>query len=82
MYCRDGFLRERECGEIPVTYGAIHWLLRDEGRKSSRPRGQRPMKNLELCKSYSDRVFLKAAGSISSMMTDGTRKLNVNLLEE
>ena len=66
---------------LSLTYGAIHWLLRDEGRKSDRPRGPMPIKNLELCESYNDRVFLKSGRIYKFYETDGTRKPNVDLLQ-
>ena len=67
---------------LSLTYGAIHWLLCDEERKSSRPRGPRPMKDLELCESYSNRVFLKDGRIYKFYETDGTKKPNVKLLEK
>lgn len=66
---------------LSVTYWAIHWLLRDEGRKSNTPRGPRPTKDLELVSSFSNRVFLKDCRIYKFYETDGTRKANVEVLE-
>ena len=40
------------------------------------------MNNLELCECYSDRVFLKDSRAYKFFETDGTRKPNVDLLQE
>ena len=73
----------RECVKkfLSLTYGAIHWLLRDEERKSDRPMGPRPTKDLELFDRYSNRVFLKDRRIYKFYETDGTRKPNVDTLK-
>ena len=75
------YRRERVKNFLSLTYGAIHWLLQDEGRKSDVPRGPRPMKGLELWERYSDRVFLKDGRVYKFYETGGTQKPNVHILQ-
>ena len=77
------FCRREHVGKfLLLTYGAIHWLLHDEGRKSDRPMGPRPTKDLELCESYNDRVFYKDGWIYKFYETGGTKKPNVDLLRK